>query len=210
MIRVLVADDHAVVRRGLIDILENAPDMTAAGEAGRAQEVLQQVQRHSYDVLVLDLGMPDGGGMNVLRQLQGTHPSLPILILSVQPADQYALRTIKAGAAGYLTKESAPDELITAIRKIAHGGTYITEAVATHLTAQIGHDHTDTPHERLSDREYEVMMLLAEGQSVSEIAEHLSLSVKTISTYRTRLLDKLNLKSTVDLIRYAFQQNLVE
>lgn len=210
MIRVLVADDHAVVRRGLIDILNDAPDIKAAGEAVSGRDVLQQVQTYPYDVLVLDLSMPGGGGLEVLRELRSAHPSLPVLILSVQPAEQYALRTIKAGAAGYLTKETAPEELVTAIRRIARGDRYITETVATELAAEIGREQQRAPHETLSDREFQVMMLLADGKTVSDIAEHLALSVKTISTYRSRLLNKLDLETTADIIRYAFKHELVE
>jgi DNA-binding NarL/FixJ family response regulator len=209
MIRVLVADDHAVVRRGLLQILEEAPAIVVAGEASTGRQVLQAVQKHDYDVLVLDMAMPEGGGLEVLRQLQSLKPDLPVLILSVYPERQYALRTLKAGAAGYLTKESAPEELIAAIRKVAQGKKYVTQSLAEKLAAALG-DESEEPHKALSDREYQAMCLLAAGKTVTEIATELSLSVKTISTYRARILDKLNLKNTAEIIRYALERGLVE
>ena len=210
MIRVLVADDHAVVRRGLLQILEEAPDMIAAGEASTGREVLQAVQKHDYDVIVLDIAMPEGSGLEVLQQLQGLKPDLSVLILSMYPEKQYAVRALKAGAAGYLTKESAPDELIAAIRKVAQGGKYVTRSLAEKLAATLGGELEKEPHETLSDREYQVIRLLAAGKTVTGIATELSLSVKTVSTYRARILDKLNLENTAEIIRYAFEHGLVE
>jgi two-component system invasion response regulator UvrY len=210
MIRVLVADDHAVVRRGVLQILEDTPDMVAAGEACTGREVLRAVQEHDYDVLVLDIAMPDGSGLEVLKQLQTLKPNLRVLILSMYPEKQYAVRALKAGAAGYLTKESAPGELIAAIRQVARGGRYVTRSLAETLAAELGGEMAKEPHETLSDREYQVMCLLAAGKTVTEIATELSLSVKTVSTYRTRILDKLNLKSTAEIIRYALERRLVK
>lgn len=210
MIRVLVADDHTVVRRGLLQILEEAPAMVVAGEASTGRQVLQAVQKHDYDVLVLDIAMPDGGGLEVLRQLQSLKPDLPVLILSMYSEKQYAVRALKAGAAGYLTKESAPDELIAAIRKVAQGRKYVTQSLAEKLAAELRGEPEKEPHETLSDREYQVMCLLATGKTITEIATELSLSVKTVSTYRARILDKLNLKSTAEIIRYALERGLVE
>jgi two-component system invasion response regulator UvrY len=210
MIRVLVADDHAVVRRGVLQILDETPDMVAAGEAKTGREVLRQVQQHSYDVVVLDIAMPDGSGLDVLKQLEALKPDLRVLILSMYPEKQYAIRALKAGAAGYLTKESAPDELVTAIRKVAQGGRYITQTLAEKMAADLGGTAEKLPHEALSDREYEVMCLLASGKTVTQAAAELSLSVKTVSTYRARILQKLRLKSTAEIIRYALQQGLVE
>jgi two-component system invasion response regulator UvrY len=210
MIRVLVADDHAVVRRGVVQILDEAPDLVAAGEASSGRQVLQKVQENDYDVLVLDIGMPDGSGLEVLHQLRTLRPDLRVLILSMYPERQYALRALKAGAAGYLTKESAPDELVAAVRRIAQGGKYITQSLAEELTAALVGEAEKTPEEILSDREFQVVCMLAEGKTIAGIAEELSLSVKTISTYRARVLEKLNLSNTAEIIRYAFEHKLVE
>jgi two-component system invasion response regulator UvrY len=198
------------VRRGVLQILEDIPDMVAAGEASTGREVLRAVQEHDYDVLVLDIAMPDGGGLEVLKQLQSLKPNLRVLVLSMYPEKQYALRALKAGAAGYLTKESAPEELIAAIRKVARGGKYVTQSLAEKLAVELGDEVEKAPHEALSDREYQVMCLLTSGKTLTEIAADLSLSIKTVSTYRTRILDKLNLKSTADIIRYALEHGLVE
>ena len=210
MIRVLVADDHAVVRRGVVQILDEAPDLVAAGEASSGRQVLQKVQENDYDVLVLDIGMPDGSGLEVLHQLRTLRPELRVLILSMYPERQYALRALKAGAAGYLTKESAPDELVAAVRRIAQGGKYITQSLAEELTAALVGETEKSPEEILSDREFQVVCMLAEGKTIAGIAEELSLSVKTISTYRARVLEKLNLSNTAEIIRYAFEHKLVE
>jgi two-component system invasion response regulator UvrY len=210
MIRVLVADDHAVVRRGVVQILDEAPDLVPAGEASSGRQVLQQVQENDYDVLVLDIGMPDGSGLEVLHQLRTLRPELRVLILSMYPEKQYALRALKAGAAGYLTKESAPDELVAAVRRIAQGGKYITQSLAEELTAALVGEAEKSPEEILSDREFQVVCMLAEGKTIAGIAEELSLSVKTISTYRARVLEKLNLSNTAEIIRYAFEHKLVE
>jgi DNA-binding NarL/FixJ family response regulator len=209
MIRVLVADDHAVVRRGLLQVLEEVPAMIVAGEAATGRQVLQAVQREDYDVLVLDIAMPDGGGLEVLRQLKSLKPDLPVLILSMYSEEQYALRTLKAGAAGYLTKESAPDELIAAILKVARGGRYVSQSLAEELAVALAGELEQEPHEALSDREYQVMCLLAAGYTVAEIATELSLSVKTVSTYRARMMDKLSLKCTAQIVRYALERGLV-
>jgi len=210
MIRVLVADDHAVVRRGVLQILEEAPDVIAAGEASTGRQVLQEVQEHEYDVLVLDIAMPDGGGLEILRQLQTLKPGIRVLILSMYPEQQYAVRTLKAGAAGYLTKESAPDELVAAVRQVAAGGRYITRSLAQTLADELGSKGDKEAHETLSNREYQVMTLLAAGKTVTDIATELSLSVKTISTYRARILGKLGAESTTEIIRYAFEHGLVD
>jgi DNA-binding NarL/FixJ family response regulator len=168
------------------------------------------VRKYDYDVLVLDIAMPDGGGLEVLRQLQSLKPDLLVLILSMYSEKQYAVRALKAGAAGYLTKESAPDELVAAIRQVAGGGKYVTQALAEKLAAGLGGEPAQEPHETLSDREYQVMCLLAAGKTVSDIAVELSLSVKTVSTYRARVLDKLDLQNTAEIVRYALERGLVE
>jgi len=210
MIRVLVADDHAVVRRGLVQILTEAPDMVVAGEASTGREVLQAVWKHDYDVLVLDIAMPEGSGLEVLQQLQTLKPDLRVLILSMYPERQYAVRALKTGAAGYLTKESAPDELIAAIRKVARGGKYVSQSLAEQLASELRGEVEKEPHQTLSGREFQVMTLLAAGKSITDIATELSLSVKTVSTYRARILEKLNLKSIAEIIRYALERGLVE
>jgi two-component system, NarL family, invasion response regulator UvrY len=210
MIRVIVADDHAVVRRGMLQVMQEASDMIGVGEAGSAPEVLQLLQGRDCDVLVLDIAMPGGGGLEVLAQLQTLKPHLPVLMLSMYPEKQYAVRALKAGASGYLTKESAPGELIAAIRKVARGERYITPSLAEKLAALVWGGSGQGLHEPLSDREYQVMCLLGSGKTVTEIAAELSLSVKTISTYRTRILEKLNLRNTAEIIHYAMEHGLVE
>lgn len=210
MIRVLVADDHAVVRRGIIQIMAEAPDIVVTGEAASGRQVLQAVRENDYDVAILDIAMPDGGGLEILKQLRSLKPVLQVLILSMYPEKQYAVRALRAGAAGYLTKESAPDELVAAIRCLARGGKYITRALGEMLAAELGSGTRPEPHTALSDREYQVMRGLAAGQTVSEIASELSLSVKTISTYRARILEKLGLETTAEIIRYALERGLVE
>ena len=210
MIKVLVADDHAVVRRGVLQILIEAPVKITADEAANGAEVLQAVRANDYDVLLLDMGLPDISGLEVMRRLRDIKPDLRVLILSMYPEDQYALRVLKAGAAGYLTKESAPEELVTAIQKVYRGGKYVTQTLAERLLADLGPEGVSLPHESLSDREHQVMRKLASGKSVSEIARILNLSPKTISTYRARVLEKLDLKSTAEIIRYAIKHGLVE
>jgi len=209
MIRILIADDHAIVRRGLKQILAEESGMTVAGEAQNAQEVLDLVRKQAWDVVVLDIAMPGRGGLDVLKEIKPEYPQLPVLILSMHPEDQYAIRALKAGAAGYLTKESAPEELVKAIRKVLAGGKYVSASLAEKLALALEADDQKPPHETLSDREYQVMCLIASGKTVGEIADELSLSVKTISTYRARILEKMSLKSNAALTHYAVQQRLV-
>lgn len=209
MIRVLVADDHAVVRRGVLQILADAPDAILTGEAATGQEVLEAVAAGSYDVILLDIALPDINGLEVLKQIRRQKPGLPVLLLSVYPEKQYAVRAVKAGAAGYLTKESAPEELLEAIRQVATGHKYITRSLAEKLALELDGETRPDPHQTLSDREFEVMRLLATGKTVSDIAAELSLSVKTVSTYRGRILQKLGLQTTAQIIRYALEKGLV-
>jgi DNA-binding NarL/FixJ family response regulator len=209
MIRVLIADDHVLVRQGMVHILESTPDIVVAGEAGSGHEALRAVQRDSYDLLVLDIAMPEGSGLQVLDQLRMLQPQLPVLVLSMYPERQYAVRALRLGAAGYMTKDSPPEELIGAIRAIAAGGQYLTPPVEARLLTQLRGVEGE-PHESLSDREYEVMLLLARGRSVSDIAEELSLATSTISTYRARVLRKLGLSNTPELVRYAVDRGLDE
>lgn len=210
MIRVLIADDHPVVRQGLKQILSEEPDMTVLGEAQNSQEVLELVRKQDWDIVILDISMPGRGGLDVLKELKHERPKLPVLILSVHPEDQYAVRSLKAHASGYMTKESAPEELVKAIRKIIQGGKYISPTLAEKLAFDL-ETETETPlHKTLSDREYQVMLMIASGKTVSEIAEELSLSVKTIDTYRARILEKMKMKTNSELMHYAFKNKLIE
>ncbi len=210
MIKILVADDHAVVREGVKQILSETADMVVAAEASSAQEVLNKVWENNYDLVLLDISMPGRGGLDVLKQLKDEKPGLPVLILSIYPEEQYAVRALRAGASGYLTKESAPDELIAAIRKISQGGKYVSASLAEKLAFDMEIGAEKPPHEMLSDREYQVMCMIAKGKTVKEIAGELSLSVKTISTYRSRILDKMRMKGNAELTRYAIKNSLIE
>jgi DNA-binding NarL/FixJ family response regulator len=210
MIRALIADDHAVVRQGLKQILGDTPEMLVAGEATTGQEVLDKVRAETWDVVVLDISMPDRSGLDVLKQLRSERPKLPVLVLSMHSEDQYAVRVLKAGASGYLTKDSAPDELVKAIRKVVSGGRYVSSFLAEKLAFEIGTDSSRLPHETLSDREFQVLRLIAAGKSVTEIAAELYLSPKTVSTYRARLLQKMNLGTTAELMHYAMQNHLID
>lgn len=208
--RVLLVDDHAVVRRGLREILEGEFTGAKFGEAGDAAEAHKALRDHDWDVVVLDITMPGRNGLDVLKDLKSTHPDLPALVLSMHPEEQYAIRALQNGAAGYLTKETAPEELVEAIRKVLAGGRYISASLAEDLAFRLKAGLKGQLHEALSDREYEVMRLLASGETVSQIAAELSLSVKTISTYRTRILDKMGMTTNVELTRYAMDKGLLE
>ena len=208
--RILIADDHAVVRRGLKEILAEEFHKARFGEAESGAETIQQVRQGDWDVLILDISMPDRGGLEVLKDVKAIRPKLPVLVLSVHPEDQYAVRTLKAGAAGYLTKETAPDKLVEAVNKAVSGGQYVSVSLGERLADDVRKGRDGLPHEALSDREYEVMCMIASGKLVSEIAEELSLSVKTVSTYRTRALDKMGIKSNAALMRYAIDHKLVD
>jgi DNA-binding NarL/FixJ family response regulator len=210
MIRLLIADDHAIFREGLKHILEEHPDIIVADEAGNGQEVLDKVWKNPYDMVLLDIGMPGIPAIEVLKQVRNERPRLPVLVLSMYPEDQYAVRFIRAGASGYLTKESAPDELITAIRKITSGRKYITSSIAEKLADEVEPDAGKPAHHGLSDREFEVFRLIASGKTVKEIGDALSLSVKTISTYRTRILEKMKMRTNAELMHYALQHRMLE
>ena len=210
MIRVLVADDHAVVRKGLRQILAETGDIVVGGEAATAPEVLSQVKAHRWDVIVLDISLPGGNGIELLGDIRRERPEARVLILTVYSEEQYAVRAIKAGAAGFLTKESAPDRLIDAVRKIASGGRYVTAELAETLASLLAGEGVGSPHDRLSDREFEILKLLASGKTVSQIADYLSLSVKTISTHRTRMLKKMGMKTNAELTHYAIKSGLVQ
>jgi DNA-binding NarL/FixJ family response regulator len=207
--RILIVDDHGVVRRGLKQILEAELGSVECCEAVDGVDALVQIRNSSWDVVVLDITLPQRSGLDVLKEIRGFKPDLPVLVLSMHPEDQYGVRVLRAGASGYLTKESAPEELGDAVRKVLAGGHYVSPALAEKLAGDVGRVKHQAPHELLSDREYQVMCLIASGKTVSEIAEMLSLSVKTISTYRSRILDKMDVKDNAKLTYYALDQGLV-
>ncbi len=209
MIRVLVADDHPVVRGGIKQALSDSLAGVVIGEACTVQELFEQVEGRRWDVIILDITMPGGGGLEALKRLKQERPSVPVLMLSVYSEDQFAVRAIQAGASGYLTKKSLPEELVRAVKTVLGGGKYLTPTVADLLATHLQHNESDAPpHTRLSDREYQVFRALVRGKTVSEIAEELALSIKTVSTYRTRILEKLDVKTNTDLARYAFRHHL--
>ncbi|HRR21844.1 MAG TPA: response regulator transcription factor [Desulfomonilia bacterium] len=210
MIRVLVVDDHPIVREGLKQILSNTEDILVVDEADSGQAVLSSAARSNFDVVLLDISMPGRDGLEVLRELKQQKPKLPVLILSMYPEEHYAVRVLRAGASGYLTKSSAPDELISAIRKVASGRKYISSTLAERLTYELDRDADRPMHEVLSDREYQVMHMISTGKSVKEIAEALGLSVKTVSTYRSRIMEKMNMKNNAEIVLYAVQNKLID
>jgi DNA-binding NarL/FixJ family response regulator len=210
MIRILIADDHPIVRRGLQQILADEPDMAVAGEAQTGPEALQLLRQQEWDVLVLDLNMPGRSGLEVLQVVRDKWPRLPVLVLSIHPEEQFGLRVLKAGAAGYLTKDAAPEELVQAIRKVHGGGKYVSRSLAEALARAVEDGAAGPPHEALTDREYQVLCLIATGKTVKAIADQLCLSVKTVSTYRTRLLEKMRLRNSAELTHYAIRNRLVE
>jgi two-component system invasion response regulator UvrY len=210
MIRVLIADDHAVVRAGLKQILSEVPDMVVVDEAFEGEEALRKAQTDSWDVLVLDLAMPGRSGLDILEQLQSARSRRPVLVLSMHAEEMYATRVLKAGASGYLTKESTPHELVKAIRKVLSGGKYVSASLAETLALRLDETGDRPLHEALSDREFQVLCMMASGKTVTEVAGELSLSVKTVSTYRARMLEKLNLRNSAEAIRYAVDHRLVD
>ena len=210
MIKMLVADDHPVVLKGIKDIISATHDITVADEARDGLDAVEKVRKNHYDVVLLDISMPGVDGLEALGEMQRLKPDLPVLILSIYPEEQFAVRAIKTGASGYLTKQSAPDELITAIRRVYRGGKYIGAILAEKMASDLARGDERPPHEKLSDREYEVMRMIVKGKSTKEMAEALLLSPKTISTYRRRVFQKMNIKSNVELARYAFEHKLIE
>jgi len=209
-IRIVVADDHAIVREGLKQILGAQADFQVVAEASDGHEALKRVRELDFDVLLLDMSMPGKSGVELIKQVKAEKPKLRILVLTMHEEHQYAVRAIRAGASGYLTKEGASAQLVTAIRKVASGGAYISAEVAEQLALNAMPDATAAPHERLSDREFQVFRMIAEGKSVSEIADRLNLSVKTVSTHKANVLAKMGLSTQGELIRYALENDLVE
>jgi DNA-binding NarL/FixJ family response regulator len=209
MIRTLVADDHAIVRQGLKQILTDTPDIVVAGEAAHGEEVLDHLAKDPVDVVLLDITMPGRSGFEVLQDIRRRHKSLPVLILSAHPEELYGIRALKAGASGYLMKERAPEEIVSAVRKVAAGGKYINASLAETLVGRLEGGHDAPIHHSLSTREYEVMCHIAHGCSMKEIAEKIGLSIKTISTYRSRILEKLKMKTNAQLVHYAIHENLL-
>ena len=210
MLRVVVVDDHPVVREGFKRIIAESPGFFVAGEASDGVEALQVVEKNPCDVVVLDISMPNKSGMDVLKQLKTQMPRLPVLVLSMHSEDQYAVRVLKAGASGYLTKDAAPAQLVNALRKVVRGGKYVSTTLAEKLATELDMDNERPVHEILSDREYQVLCMLASGKTGTEIANELTLSVKTISTYRARILEKLKMKNNAEITRYAIKEGLVD
>ncbi|OPY03181.1 MAG: Response regulator UvrY [Syntrophorhabdus sp. PtaB.Bin047] len=208
MIRILIADDHFIVREGLKQIVSDVPDMVVVDEASDGQEALRKALGGSFDIIILDISMPVKSGLDVLQELKQHKPDANVLILSVHPEEHYAMRVLKAGASGYLTKESAPDELVRAIRRISQGRKYITATLAEKLAGVVERPADVPLHSTLSEREFRVMVMIASGYSIKEISEKLFLSIKTVSTYRTRILKKMNFKNNSELIRYSIENGL--
>ena len=209
-IKILIADDHAIVREGLKQIVAEEKDMIVAGEAENEETIMKLLEKEKWSIVILDINMPGRNGLEILKDIKQLYPDLPVLILSMFSEEQYGIRAIKAGASGYLKKVSAPDELVKAIRKIVNGGKYITETLADKLADTLGQIKNELPHEKLSDREFEIMCSIALGKSAEEISEELSISVNTFYTYRNRILEKMSMKSNVELTQYAIRTKLIE
>jgi len=210
MIKLLVVDDHPVVRQGIRQILAEAPDIVVADDAVNGSEALEKGLRNNWSVILLDLSMPGSDGLEILKQLRGERPELPILVLSMHPEDQFAVRAIRAGASGYLTKDSAPQELVSAIRRVVDGDHYLSPWLAARLAREVATNTAKPPHEQLSDREYQVMLRIASGRSTKQIADELCLSPKTIGTYRLRLAKKMSLSTDAELTAYVFRNRLLD
>jgi two-component system, NarL family, invasion response regulator UvrY len=208
MIRVFFTEDHAIVREGLKQILADTNDIIVAGEAAEGEETLSKIRTGDYDIIVMDISMPGRNGLEILKEVKEIKPALPVLILSMYPEDVYAIRSFRGGASGYLSKESAPTELINAIRKVSAGGKYISAALAEKLVVNLGDDAGKPLHEKLSEREYQILCMIASGKTGTQIAAELNLSSKTVSTYRTRILEKMGLKNNSELTHYAIQNGL--
>ena len=210
MIRLAIADDHPIVREGLRRIAVDDSGITVVGEAATANELFRLLDEAAVDVILLDVSMPGATFVETLVELRERHPTVKVLVLSVHPEDQWAMRALRAGAAGYLTKDRSPEQLVHAIRRVARGGKYVSETLAERLAGLVDNGKTRAPHERLSDREFEVLRALGSGMTVKDVAQQLNLSSKTVSTYRTRLLDKMGLESKSDLVRYVVSHDLLK
>ena len=209
MISILVVDDHALIRKGLKQLLEDTPDIRITGEAESGLQAINMVRAHHYDLVLLDISLPDKQGIDVLRQLKVEHPNIKVIVLSMHPEDQYGVRTLKAGALGYLNKQSAPDSLIGAIRQVLSGKKYISEIIAEQLLNNLIGESQELLHQTLSNREFQTLCLMASGKTLTEIAEDMSLSPKTISVYRGRMLEKMGFKNNAEAIHYAITYHLV-
>lgn len=210
MIEILIVDDHSVVRAGLRQIIASCPDMSVVDELADSQDVLSKIRKRKYSVVILDISLPGKNGLEVLKEIKNEFPKLPVIILSMYPEDQYAIRALRSGAAGYVSKDTAPEELITALRTVAAGRKYVSRVLAEKLAFNLDVDAKKELHETLSDREYQVLCMIASGKTISEIADNLSLSVKTVSTYRCRILDKMQLKNNAELTNYAVKNHLTD
>ena len=210
MIRILIVDDHAIVRSGLKQLLSGQDEFVVAGEAANGLEALKQVREQEFDVLLMDMSMPGRSGIELIKQIKSEKPKLAILVLSMHKEEQYAVRALRAGALGYLTKESAPDQLVAAIRKVSGGGVFISSGVAERLALELGGNHDAAPHTLLSDREFQIFRMIVSGIPIGDIADELSLSVKTVSTHKTRILQKMKMTNSAELIHYAIRHQLVE
>lgn len=209
MIRVLIADDHAIVRKGMRQIISEAYPTSHIGEVGDVESLVSEVTKSDWDIVITDINMPGRSGVEALRQLKQINPKLPVLIMSMYPEDQYALRVLKGGAAGYLSKEKVHEELIRAIQAILQGRKFITPGIAEQLADSLDSGNSKELYEILSDREFDVLKMLAKGRSVSEIADQLALSATTVSTYRSRIMEKMQMKTNADLTRYALEKKLI-
>lgn len=209
LIRVIIVDDHIVVRKGLAQILEETEDIIVTDEASSGDELLQKIQNFKYDVVLLDISMPGKDGLMTLKEIKNVKPDLPVLIFTVFPEEQYAIRVLKAGAAGYINKQSEPEEIISAIRRIAQGKKYISPSLADLLATSISTENKSLPHDVLSDREFQVLCFIAMGKTISDIARELNLSVNTVSTYRIRILEKMKMKTNAEITHYAIKNSLV-
>ncbi|MBP6096150.1 MAG: response regulator transcription factor [Methyloversatilis sp.] len=209
-IRILIADDHAIVRSGLRQILSDSPDLVVTGEAENGVEAMHKLRDGNFDLVLMDVSMPDRNGIDTLKLVRKEFPKLPVLVLSMHPEEQYAIRALKAGASGYLTKQSAPEQLVTAIRQVASGKKYVSPSLAMELANAITDDDERPPHEKLSDREYQTLVMIASGKTLTQIGEELSLSVKTVSVYRARLLEKMRMKNNAELTHYGLKHGLTD
>jgi DNA-binding NarL/FixJ family response regulator len=210
MIDIVVVDDHDLIREGFRKIISKTQDMQVSGEARNAEQAFEVIAEKKCDVLILDINLPDRNGLDVLKSIKSVRPDISVLILSVYPEERFAIRALRAGASGYVTKESAAKELVQAIRKVASAGKYVSETLAERMAADLSRDQGNPSHKALSDREFQVLLLIGSARTTAEIAEMLSLSINTVNTYRSRILEKMNMKSNAELIRYVVENRLID